>query len=321
MENRKIAVLLIEDSIDDAELIKRKLEKSTDTKFQVMLARKLEDGREQAKTNQPDLIISDLGLPDSHGLDTVTKILLAVPYIPLVVLSGFDDEGIAIKAVQSGAQDYLVKGRLDNSQLERSIYYSIERARLQHELEHNSQEISRLHGNLLKILENSTDAVVVVSEDGHIQFTNPAVENLFGHKQKELMKQPFQFPLNTGKTVEIEIKHAGEKTTIAEMSVVKISWESTPASLVSMHDITDRKRRENALRESEEKYSNIVELSHEGIIITNLKGEITSCNLTFLKMIGFSQEEVVGKHFKDIPNLNINDLPRSTKMFTSLLSG
>src|SRR4030043_1448587 len=196
MENRKIAVLLIEDSIDDAELIKRKLEKSTDTKFQVMLARKLEDGLEQAEKNQPDLILSDLGLPDSHGLDTVTKILLAVPRIPLVVLSGFDDEATAIKAVQSGAQDYLVKGQLESLQLERALAYSIERAQLQMELEQHTQEIINIQKNLHKILEKNADAIIVVSEDKRIMFTNPAVDPLLGYSQKELIDQPFDFPLD-----------------------------------------------------------------------------------------------------------------------------
>ena len=321
MENKKISVLLIEDSIDDAELIRRNLEKSVSTKFQITVTHKLDDGLKQAEINEPDLIVSDLGLPDSHGLDTVTKILLAVPHVPLVVLSGFDDEATGIKAVQSGAQDYLVKGRLDDAQLERSIYYSIERARLQYELEQNSQEISKLHVNLLKILENSTDATVVVGENSGILFSNPAVESLFGQKPKELLNQSFQYPLVSGKTSEIEIYRTDGKKTIAEMNVVGISWEGRPARLVSMHDITRRKAMEEALRTSEEKYRNIVELSNQGIIITNLQGVITSCNMTFLGMIGLTQEEVVGQHFKDIPNINIKDLPAYIKMFSSLLQG
>jgi PAS domain S-box-containing protein len=321
MDNKKISILLIEDSIDDAELIRRKLEKAANTRFQVEIARKLEDGLKQVEINEPDLIVSDLGLPDSHGLDTVTKILLAVPHIPLVVLSGFDDEDTGIRAVQSGAQDYLVKGRLDDAQLERSIYYSIKRARLQYELERNSQEISRLHNNLLKILENSTDATVVVGENGGILFTNPAVESLFGKKPKELLNQSFQYPLVGGKASEIEIHRTDGKKTIAEMNVVNITWEGRPARLVSMHNITKRKAMEEALRTSEEKYRNIVELSHEGIIISNIEGVITSCNLTFLNMIGYPEEQIVGKHFKDIPNININELPVYTEMFASLLNG
>jgi PAS domain S-box-containing protein len=292
MENRRIEVLLIEDSTDDAELIKRKLERSTNTKFQVMLAYKLGDGLEQAEKNPPDLIISDLGLPDSHGLDTVTKILLAIPHIPVVVLSGFDDEAIAIKAVQSGAQDYLVKGQIDNSQLERSIYYSIERARLQQELEHNSHEISRLHGNLLKILENSTDATVVVNEGGHIQFTNPAVEKLFGRKQQTLMNQPFQFPIVTGKTSEIEIKQAGEKTTIAEMNAVKISWEGETANLVSMHDITNRKKTEEAIRALSLRQEAILAAVPDIIMEVDTNKVYTWANKAGLDFFG---EDVLGK--------------------------
>jgi PleD family two-component response regulator len=156
MENKKVNVLLIEDSVDDAELIRRKLEKSVDGRFKVTVAQRLNQGLEMLEKEEPDLILSDLGLPDSHGLDTVTKILLAAPHIPLVVLSGFDDEDVAIKAVQSGAQDYLVKGHLESYQLERSLYYSIERARLQAELDQNAQEMSRIHANLLKILEKSS---------------------------------------------------------------------------------------------------------------------------------------------------------------------
>jgi PAS domain S-box-containing protein len=321
MENKKISVLLIEDSVDDAELIKRKLEKSANTRFQVAVARKLEDGLKQAETSEPDLIVSDLGLPDSHGLDTVTKILLAVPHVPLVVLSGFDDEDTGIRAVQSGAQDYLVKGRLDDAQLERSIYYSIERTRLQYELEQNSQEISKLHNNLLKILENSADATVVVGENGGILFTNPAVESLFGQKPKELLNQTFQYPLTGAKTSEIEIYRTDGKKTIAEMNVVNITWEGRPARLVSMHNITKRKAMEEALRTSEEKYRNIVELSHEGIIITDTEGIITSCNLTFLNMTGLSEKQIVGKHFQDIPSMKTENVPLYTEKFASLLNG
>jgi PAS domain S-box-containing protein len=321
MENRTIKVLLIEDSVDDAELIKRKLEKLVRSKFQVSVAQKLNDGLEQAEKDAPDLILSDLGLPDSHGIDTVTKILLAVPHIPLVVLSGFDDEDIAIKAVQSGAQDYLVKGQIENFQLERSIYYSIERARLHDELEQNAHEISKLHANLLRILENNADAIVVVGEENRVLFTNSAIESLFGRKPKELLHLPFQYPLNAGKTFEVEIHRADEKITIAEMSVVNISWEGKPAYLVSMHDITKRKQMEEALRTSEEKYRVIVEMAQYSIITVNLQGQITACNEAFANMRGASVEEIIGKHFTEIPFMYNEEIPSYAEMFTSLING
>jgi PAS domain S-box-containing protein len=301
MENRKIKILLIEDSVDDAELIRRKLEKSAGARFQVTTVKNLRDGLEQVVKNKPDLILSDLGLPDSHGLDTVTKILLEVPHIPLVVLSGFDDEAIAIKAVQSGAQDYLVKGRLETSQLERSLYYSIERARLQAELEQHAQEIFNIQANLHKILEKNADAIVVVSKDGRILFTNPAAESLLGHKQKELLSQPFNFPLDGGKTSEIEIKHQDNIIITAEMNVVEISWEGSPAYLASLRNITRRKKMEEDLRESEEKFSRAFHASGNLFAINRIKdGNFIEVNESFTRMTGYTREEVIGHNANDL---------------------
>jgi|GEM_PF-479144 len=321
MENKKIKILLIEDSVDDAELIKRKLEKSAGARFQVAIATKLQDGLEQLAKNTPDLILSDLGLPDSHGLDTVTKILLAVPHIPLVVLSGFDDEAIAIKAVQSGAQDYLVKGQLEYSQLERSLFYSIERAHLQVELEQHTQEIFNVQANLQKILAKNADAIAVVGENGRILFANPAVEILLRRKQKDLLNRPFEFPLDGDGTSEIEIKGRGKDTIIAEMSVVKIRWEGSPAYLASLRNITKRKKMEEDLRTSEEKYRNIVELAQDGIITVDTRGFLTSCNQAFLHLLGISENEAVGRHFTKIPNINVIRNPQYLQMFASMLVG
>ena len=301
MENKKIKILLIEDSVNDAVLIKRKLEKSANVRFQVTTVRTLRDALEHAIKNKPDLILSDLGLPDSHGLDTVTKILLEVPHIPLVVLSGFDDEAVAIKAVQSGAQDYLVKGQLESLQLERALAYSIERAQLQMELEQHTQEIINIQKNLHKILEKNADAIIVVSEDKRIMFTNPAVEPLFGRRQKELLNQPFDFPLNTRKTSEIEIALKGEDKNIAEINVVSIDWEAKPAYLVSMHNITKRKRAEEALRESEVKFSKAFHASANLFAINNLKdGNFIEVNDSFTRMTGYTREEVIGHNATEL---------------------
>jgi len=138
MEDGSIKVLLIEDNPDDIELLQRKLGKSVNGQLTVTSVKSLHDALEHLAGNKPDIILSDLGLPDSHGLDTVTKIMCAAPNIPLVVLSGLDDEATAIKAVQAGAQDYLVKGQPAGRQIERSLFYAIERARLQTELEQHA---------------------------------------------------------------------------------------------------------------------------------------------------------------------------------------
>jgi PAS domain S-box-containing protein len=301
MENKTIKLLLIEDNPDDARLIIRKLERSANTRFAITRVKNLHDGLEYLARHETDLVLSDLGLPDSHGLDTVTKILLEAPNVPLVVLSGFDDEAIAIRAVKSGAQDYLVKGHLEGPQIERSLSYAIERAWLQRELEQHTQEICSIQANLLKILENNADAIVVVGRDKRILFANPAVESLLGHKQKELLNKPFEFPLDGSKTSEIEIPHHGKEKTVAEMNVVKIDWEGRPAYLASLRDITERKRAENALRESEEKFSKAFQQSPEVIVISGFKdGTLLEVNDTFLRLTGYTRAEIIGKKTSEL---------------------
>ncbi len=296
MEVKTTRVLLIEDNTDDLELIKRKLSRSANSRYIVTTTKDLQTGLECLAKDDTDLILSDLGLPDSHGLDTVTKLLCEAPQVPLIILSGFDDEAIAIKAVQAGAQDYLVKGQTEDSQMERSLSYAIERARLQRELEQNTHEIYSIQENLYKILENNADAIVVVGTDKHILFANPAVESLLGRQQKELLNQPFDFPLGKGKKSEIEITRAGNGKTVAEMNVVEIDWEGKRAYLASLRDITERKHAEEALRESEEKFSKAFRHSPEVIVITSLKDDIMlEVNETFLRLTGYSREEVKGK--------------------------
>jgi len=301
MEVKKVKVLLIEDNPDDVELIRRKLARSANAKLSITSVTRLNDGLEHLTRNKTDLILSDLGLPDSHGLDTVTKILLSVPHIPLVVLSGFDDEAIAIKAVQSGAQDYIVKGQLEGAQIERSLFYAIERARLQMELEQYTQEISKVQANLHKILEKNTDAIIVVSGDRKILFANPAAEFILGHKKRELLNKPFDFPLDAGKTSEIEIMLRNEEKIIAEINTVEIDWESKPAYLASMRNITERKRDEDALRESEEKFSKAFQHSPEVIVISSIEdGTIFEANDTFMRLTGYAREEVIGRKSSEV---------------------
>jgi PAS domain S-box-containing protein len=268
MEDKIINVLLIEDNPDDVELLRRKLTKSASRQFTVTLVRSLKEGLVELSKSSPDLILSDLGLPDSHGLDTVTKVLQMASNIPLVVLTGYDDEAVAIKAVQLGAQDYLVKGQLDSSQIERAFFYAIERSRLQGELEQHTEELKKIQANLLKILDKNADAIIVISQDKQTLFINPAAESLFRRKKKDLLNKPFAFSLKGGKTSEIEIKHDGGEITIAEMRVVDINWEGEPAYLASLRDITGRKKAGKLIQQQKEFLTNIFEsLTHPFYVV------------------------------------------------------
>jgi signal transduction histidine kinase len=122
-------VLLIEDNPGDADLARLRLVEAN-SDMTVACATSLSDGLLSAAQRPPSVILVDLDLPDSRGAETFRKLLDKAPGIPVVVLTGQQDEGLAIKAMHHGVQDYLVKGDLDSRQLDRAIRYAVERQAL-----------------------------------------------------------------------------------------------------------------------------------------------------------------------------------------------
>ena len=129
-----IKVLLVEDNAGDARLMREMLADSDTTQFDVTHVNRLDEGLRQLESSDFNLMLLDLWLPDGEGLDTVARALAAVSNAPIVVMTSHDDEALAVKAVQSGAQDYLVKGQADTRGLVRTIRHAVERHRMLSEL-------------------------------------------------------------------------------------------------------------------------------------------------------------------------------------------
>jgi len=131
--DKPIRLLLVEDNTGDAQLLRECLKEITSAEFEVTLAVRLSDALGLLERERFDVVLTDLSLPDSHGLEGFRQLHLASS-VPVVVLSGVDDETLAVGAVREGAQDYLVKGRVDARLLGRSIRYAIERHRAEEKL-------------------------------------------------------------------------------------------------------------------------------------------------------------------------------------------
>jgi two-component system cell cycle response regulator len=130
MENGKIRVLLVEDNPGDARLIREALSEASGTGFDLTWVDSLAKAAECLAGEEMNAILLDLSLPDSAGLETVSKLLSSAPETPIVVLTGYNDESLAVAAVHAGAQDYLVKGGVESNLLARSLRYAIERHQL-----------------------------------------------------------------------------------------------------------------------------------------------------------------------------------------------
>lgn len=133
MSGAEIRILLVEDNPGDARLLREVLRETPSLSFDLVHVERLADARASLESHAADVILLDLSLPDAHGLESVTRTLELAPDVPIVVLTGLDDEATALRAVQAGAQDYLVKGQVDGGTLARAIRYARERKQLERE--------------------------------------------------------------------------------------------------------------------------------------------------------------------------------------------
>jgi len=134
MEHPQTHILLIEDNPGDADLVRLRLVEGH-SPVRVDCVHRLSDALLSLSKETPSLVLLDLNLPDSRGAETFRKIMERAPNVPVVVLSGQDDEGLAMRAVHQGVQDYLIKGDISSRHLERAIRYAVERQALLRSLE------------------------------------------------------------------------------------------------------------------------------------------------------------------------------------------
>ena len=140
MIDKQIKVLLIEDNPTDARLIQKMVEEKSWASFDLTCVDKLQAGLKHLSNGGADIVLLDLDLPDSTGLDTFIKVHNHKAEVPVVVLTGLEDEKIGVEAVQKGAQDYLVKGHVDGDVLIRAMRYAIERQRADEELRRSEEK-------------------------------------------------------------------------------------------------------------------------------------------------------------------------------------
>ena len=148
MQPLRPQVLLIEDNPGDARLIKEMLREDPESRFDLIWTDRLAAGSAYLADARADVILLDLSLPDSHGLQTLSTIQQRTPGVPIVVLTGLADETLGLQAIHEGAQDYLVKGQVDSHMLTRALRYAVERARSEAVQRFLSAASSALAGSL-----------------------------------------------------------------------------------------------------------------------------------------------------------------------------
>ena len=238
-------ILIVEDNPDDLALISAVLRRDS---FDVDVATNLADACSMLATGGYDLVLSDLGLPDSSGLDTYVRLSGIDSSIPVVILSGDDDLNLAVEAVQLGAQDYLTK-TVENYRevLIRVIRFAVERHVL-------AATVTRQEQMLRRLIDRSPDGLMVIDEHRQCQLVNPAALQLVDDPASLFASDDM---LYAARDRFIRIDGESESGPAIEATASRIEWDGGPAFLVVLRDVTDLALAAEAARNDQQT------LSHE----------------------------------------------------------
>jgi PAS domain S-box-containing protein len=259
MAKKATSILLIEDNPFDKKIMEDMLHDAMKDRVRLAHADRLESGIARLERGEIDLLLLDLNLPDSQGIETLRRINAKAPKLPIIIYSATTDKSVAAQAVREGAQDYLIKGHFDSNLLTHVIRYALERKRAEEALR-ESEEKYRL------VVENASEGIGI-AQDGWPLFFNPKVSEIMGHSREELLSRPFvEFIHPDDREIVLKrhlarlrgkdapqiytyrvIDRTGNIRWIETNSVL-IPWEGKPTVLNFLNDITDRKEAEDALR-------------------------------------------------------------------------
>jgi serine phosphatase RsbU (regulator of sigma subunit) len=182
-DQQPIRVLLIEDNDDDAVLVRETLRDTGERQFDLETAPRLSDGLTFLDQQRFDVVLLDLSLPDSFGIETFDEVRSHSREIPIVVLSGNANDSVAMESLRRGAQDYLVKGVADGELLGRTLRYAMTRHHLMSELEANEHRLRLLSEQLPALIWTTDSSLCLTSARGRdLKVQQPAVEELIGRE-------------------------------------------------------------------------------------------------------------------------------------------
>ena len=299
---KNIRILLFEDNAADADLVAEYLDLSK-LSFEIVTAKRLAEGIELIKDQEFDVILLDLSLPDSSGIDTLKSVVAETEDEVVIILTGADDEGLSLEALQFGAQDYLCKDRLSGEVLRRSIRYAIERTNLVHKLEAHNEDIKYREALLRQIFDANTDAMLILTREYEIKFLNPSAANLLDAKPDKLVGEIFPFEVNSHESSELEVPDANDNIRIVELAAVDLIWEGESALLVTLRDITQRRTAELHLKREKERLSVTLDSIADAVIATDQSGSVERLNAEATKLTGIENNAAVGKPLGEVLKL------------------
>jgi len=313
--NAKRKVLLIEDNPGDARLMREYLADPAGAQFELEHVTSLTDGLARLTQGGVDLVLLDLSLPDSPMAETFKRAHAAAPQVPIIVMSGLDDEKHAIETVQEGAQDYLVKAFVDTRLLVHAMRYAIERKRAEEALAH---ERDLLH----TLLDNLPDRIYFKDDQSRFTRISKAVTEQFkiGHPREAMGKTDRDF--FSAEHAEIAMRDEAQVMETGQPILAKVEREILPDGSVTWaltsklplknrqgktignfgisRDITEIKRIEEHLDAERNLLRSLIDNLPDYIYVKDTEGRYLLDNIAHRRWLGAdSESQVVGRRVSD----------------------
>jgi len=240
MGGNNVSMLMVTGNSRDAELAQAVLRTVGPNGVELHMEETLSRALAVLNVDSFDLVLFDISLPDSDGMEVLAKIRTAAGEIPLIAIIDKDDPLLEREILKEGAHAYLPRGEIERF-LPQTVYSTLQGARLQ-------REVLAAQQNLEKLVAEALDAILVLDESQTIRFANPAAKQLFLVESKNLVGRPFGYPATSGEMTELDVPLHDHQVRTVEMRVSDTEWRGESAKLVILRDATERKLAEVELR-------------------------------------------------------------------------
>ncbi len=306
-------VLLVDDGLTAVLLTEAAL--AQQGRFRLRRSKRLGEALELLSKAHFDVVLLALGLPDSQGLRTLQTLRHKNPKVAVVVLTEKDDEELSLRALQEGANDYLVKGPAATEQLNRAIRYAVERAKSDEALR-QSEEVFR------GAFENTKVSMALAGLDNRFLRVNEAFSLMFGHSKEEMLRlsvaditypddlaesYAYRERLLTGEgqffQMEKRFLHSEGHVVwgLTNISLVRGTSDEPIYYVVQVQDVTQRKLAEESLRKREEQIRLLLDSTAEAIYGIDMHGNCTLSNRACAQLLGYeSADDLLGKHMHNL---------------------
>jgi CheY-like chemotaxis protein len=224
-----LRVLLVDDDPLNARLVRAMLGQAKDAAFELERADRLALGLEMARATRFDVVLLDLLLPDSFGVDTVAKFAKAVPGVPIIALTGVEDTNLVRDVLNQGARDFLMKGKLQSESLVRAVRYAAEAPA-------GSTATSPLPPDAFRsMFEQAEDAMLVATADAVVVYANAAASALLGAPVFRLVGEPLPLDKGSlGSEHHAEIRRPDGTRAHVETRACATTWDGRAAHLIAL---------------------------------------------------------------------------------------